>query len=533
VLRCSGGDAVHARAGGSAILRTRQFAQIDSADTAGSAQSRRAGLTPRRPIGYLGSTGYSRPIVVCRPRRAAAAAGEVDMPRIRSTARHAAALIAGACLLAGASCGLFPAPGLMPTPSPLDALLRLLLAANGARAVEAPVADAAKVELGRALYFDKLLSGNRNISCATCHHPLLGTGDGLSLSIGAGGSGLGPARTAPVAGGHPVFIPRNAPDVFNREGFDVMFWDGRVRKNEDGSLTTPAGADLLPGLDSALAAQAMFPVTSDAEMRGLPGENELADIPDGQIRAIWAGLMARVLAIAEYRDLFAAAYPGVPADQLTFAHAANAIAAFEVADCTLTDSPYDRYLRGDDSALSAAQKRGAMMFYGAAGCAHCHAGPLMSDQQFHNIGVPALGPGKGDGPGGTADFGRERVTGDAADRYRFRTPPLRNVAATGPWLHNGAYTDLHSVVRHHLDAVRAAGAYDPAQLDPRLQPLVHGDQTSAIVAVVDPDLPGAILGEREIDDIVAFLESLTAPSLLGMAEASMPARVPSGLPLGD
>ncbi|MCX8071011.1 MAG: cytochrome-c peroxidase [Candidatus Binatia bacterium] len=336
----------------------------------------------------------------------------------------------------------------------------------------------ALLRLGQFLFFDKELSGNRDIACATCHHPRFASGDGVSLSIGTGGSGLGPERS--LGRGRP-FIPRNAAELFNRgdQLWSTMFWDGRVAGSPAGGFRTPAGTLLPAGISSILAAQAMFPVTSRDEMRGHPGDREvfgkpyeLADVPDDAFTQIWALLIQRLLDIPEYVALFAAAFPGVAVDTLGFEHAAEAIAAFEAEMGNLVNSPWDRYLRGETTALSEAAKRGGLLFYGEARCAHCHAGPLLTDQRFHVLAVPQLGPGKGaEAP---EDFGRGRETADPRDLYAFRTPPLRNVTVTGPWMHDGAYTSLEAAVRHHLDVWQAWEGYDVSQLDERLQPTVQG-----------------------------------------------------------
>ena len=421
----------------------------------------------------------------------------------------------------------------------LDEQLRAVLEEEGVLALVKPDVDSAKVALGRALFFDKLLSGNRNISCSTCHTPTAFTSDGLPLSKGEGGSGLGPARSAPIdENGLPILIPRNSPDVFNRADFTTMFWDGRVRQNDDGSLTTPAGDALLPGLDSALAAQALFPVTSGAEMRGSPGGNDLADIPGDDFRAIWSALMSRVLAIPEYRVLFEDAYPSVAVEDLTFAHAANAIAAFEIDHWTLDDSPFDKYLRGDNSAAPEAAKRGAILFYGKANCGECHSGTLLTDQDFHNRAIPQMGPGKGDGAGGTSDFGRERVTGDSADRYKFRTPPLRNVAATAPYMHDGAYVSLEDAVRHNLDPSGMSQRFDAEflpQLPAEVQSVNRPEQIDDIIALAstDDEFESVELTDSEFADLMAFLEALTSPSLGELTLRDVPERVPSGLSLAD
>jgi len=133
------------------------------------------------------------------------------------------------------------------------------------------------------------------------------------------------SRMAPVdANGSEMFIPRNSPELFNRAGLTNIFWDGRVTVNDDGSFLSPAG-DQLPttGFDRVLAVQAMFPVTSPEEMRGFPGDNELANIDNDDFQGIWSALMNRLMAIEEYRSLFAVAYPDVESSALSFVHAAN------------------------------------------------------------------------------------------------------------------------------------------------------------------------------------------------------------------
>ena len=138
------------------------------------------------------------------------------------------------------------------------------------------------------------------------------------------------------------------------------------------------------------------------------------------------------------------------ASDIILVHAANAIAAFEASQWRTDQSPFDQYLQGSEDALNASQLRGMKLFYGKAECADFHSGQLLTDQSFHAIGMPQLGPGKGDGVDGYEDFGRERVTGESRDRYKFRTPALRNVALTGPWGHAGSYRRLKDVVMHHL-----------------------------------------------------------------------------------
>jgi cytochrome c peroxidase len=431
----------------------------------------------------------------------------------------------------------------------LDQDVRQALADSGVTGIPTPQADSeALIELGQALFFDKELSGNRNISCATCHHPVSGTGDALPVSIGEGGTGLAENRDL----GSGRLIPRNAPHVFNAgvAGVHSMFWDSRVTFNATtGELKTPepglngptpALAAIAAQLRSALAAQAMFPVTSGDEMRGAPGTNEIADAPGNT--GAWTALMARLVGtnngttggIKAYRDLFRAAYPAVVNfDDFNFGHAARAIAAFERDRFTALGSPLDQYVAGDDSALSNAEKRGALLFYGEARCAECHSGPLLTDFDHHAIAVPQVGPGKVDQ---SEDLGLALMTGDPADNYKFRTPPLRNVALTGPWMHDGCFTSLEATVRHHLDCTNSLMGYDGSQLPVLFRPTVDIDldRIQARLDALPEDLRGAIgLTEGQFDDLMAFLYALTDPESINLVAKDVPASVPSGLPIND
>ena len=443
----------------------------------------------------------------------------------------------------------------------------------------------ALVELGRSLFFDKILSGNRNISCATCHHPSLGTSDGVALSLGEGADGLGTERRAGTTEQAGVYerVPRNSPSLFNlgaRE-FTVMFHDGRVEVDEEGSYASgfisPARWKLPEGLDSALAAQAMFPVTSPAEMAGQQGENDVADArARGQVAGpggVWELVAARLRSIPEYVDDFREAYPErvrTPAD-VDMVLAANAIAAFEAVSFRADRSPFDEYLRGDRTALSAQEARGMRLFYDKGRCSGCHAGSFQSDQGFHAIAMPQIGPGKSDGwdPGYwqetgiqafPEDHGRGRVTGRTEDRYRFRTPSLRNVELTAPYGHSGAYASLEEVVRHHLDPVGALESYAlaPAALPPLERVLEHSARGASLrsdwlsdsrlsrflrrdgwvqshsplrraIAAANQLEPLSLTGS-EVDDLVAFLHALTDPASRDLS-GLVPERVPSGLPI--
>jgi len=407
--------------------------------------------------------------------------------------------------------------------------------------------DAAKVELGKALFFDKILSGNRMISCATCHHPFSGTSDGLSLPTGEGAAGLSTARNMGLGQDAIVNrVPRNAPQLFNlgASEFDVIFHDGRLfpDPSEPSGFFNPAGADLPPGLDNALAAQAMFPVTSPTEMAGQEGESPLSNLAvAGDLPGLWDLLAQRLQDEPPYVDLFVDVFDDVNvASDITFVHAANAIAAFEAATWRSDNSPYDRALRGERDAMSGAARRGGVLFYKKAGCAECHSGSFQTDQSFHAIAMPQIGPGKGDGFMGRDDFGLERVTLDPADRYRFRTPSLRNVELTGPYGHGGAYKSLRAMVEHHLDPEASLAAYvmaDNAILPSRpdldaLDGIAMSDPDTVAAIAAANELEPVVLTDQEIDDLIEFLRALTDPAMLDM-RLDVPATVPSGFPVFD
>lgn len=444
-----------------------------------------------------------------------------------------------------------------------------------------------KVELGRALFFDKILSGNRNIACATCHHPETGTSDGVALGLGEGPTGLGPDRRAGTDKATAVHgrVPRNSPALFNlgaRE-FERLFHDGRVESDPngyfEGGFITPAKWKLPKGLDNVLAAQAMFPVASPLEMAGQKGENAVADQSSLNNVAgkggVWELLAGRLQAVPAYVDLFRTAYPDLvhePGD-ITYVLAANAIAAFEAQVFRADGSPYDRYLEGDSTAMNLQAQRGMALFYGRAGCAGCHSGAFQTDHQFYAIAMPQIGPGKSDGRDSgywnltgeqvfLEDFGRGRVTVRPEDQFKFRTPSLRNVEMTGPWGHDGAYDELEDVVRHHLDPVASLEAYvfDDGYLptltgvleltasgsrlsvewlsERRMQGFllrdswVHEDSTLRRSIARANELAPVALTDEEVGDLMAFLLNLTDPASRDLSGV-IPERVPSGLPVTD
>lgn len=273
-----------------------------------------------------------------------------------------------------------------------------------------------RAELGRRLFFDVRLSGNNQMSCATCHIPEKGFADGLPQGKGFEG------RT----------LARNTPTVLN-VGFQLrFFWDGRAETLEE---------------------QALGPVQSAEEMH-----QDVAEL----VRELTADLT--------YVEQFQRAFGGAIGRETI----AQALAAYQRTLIT-RHSPFDRYLSGEKQAISEEAKRGLSLFTGAAGCVRCHNGPTLGDGKFYRIGASFK------------DKGREAVTGRADDRYKFRTPPLREVARTGPYMHDGSRKTLSDVVEFYYRRVPVR-APDGSKID--IQAL-SGQSFS------------------EISDIVAFLETLS------------------------
>lgn len=429
--------------------------------------------------------------------------------------------------------------------------LAMLLAAPARSEMPQPVSDAdyavsgeAEVRLGQLLFYDPVLSGNRNIACATCHHPRFATSDGLSLGLGEGGLGLGPNRIADPANLPEQRVPRNSPALFNlgaRE-FTRLFHDGRIETDpaRPSGLRTPLEDEMVSGFASVLAAQTMFPVLSADEMAGHYQENDVSravreGILTGSAGA-WHIIAARVAAIPAYQSLFVAINAEIADGRpLAFTDIANAIAAFVAVEWRSDCSPFDAALRGE-AALNGKAAAGAALFYGPAGCSSCHAGPFQTDHGFHAMGEPQIGPGKAERfESHSRDDGRMRVTGRAADRFAFRTPSLRNVTETGPWGHAGAWNDLAAFLRHHADPAQGLAGYDRGQAV--LPPLpgaasdwriLDSDPESA--AILAATRPGRGLSEAETDEILAFLESLRDPVALS-GRLGVPEAVPSGLPV--
>jgi cytochrome c peroxidase len=301
--------------------------------------------------------------------------------------RHAAA-----CAMATLAIGLLPACGSeadRPAAPGSDARMpwRYLPLGSPADPVDNR-STPAKIDLGRLLFHDPILSGDHATACVTCHSQYWGMGDGLALGIGVGGTGpSGIGRRGPMT------TRRNVPSLWNAAYRTALFWDGRV---------------------TTLEQQVDVPLTDDRELG--------ADVPT---------VLGELSHNAAYRALFAAAFPESPI--VSQENATRAIASF-VRTIVSNDAPYDRYAKGDDNALSNAEVRG-MFLFAELGCATCHAPPLFGADRYDAV---RLGADVSPSPAvGGDDLGRYEVTGEEEDRFAFRVPQLRNLRETGPYFHDG------------------------------------------------------------------------------------------------
>ncbi|MFK7945457.1 MAG: cytochrome-c peroxidase [Paracoccaceae bacterium] len=270
--------------------------------------------------------------------------------------------------------------------------------------------------LGKMLYFDPRVSGAQNMSCASCHNPSFGWEVPVEGAVGAQNAPLG----------------RHAPTILNMAWVEPYFWDGRAATLED---------------------QAAGPITADVEMNAPLDE-----------------VVERLAEIDAYSDGFERAFPGQGLTEQTIL---TAIATYE-RTVVSGWSPFDRWVEGEDAAISDAAKRGFKLFVGKAHCADCHTGWNMTDNGFHDIGMD------------TEDVGRAALEPDnKLSRHAGKTPGLRNITYRSPYTHNGSVYDLEEIIRHYM-----TGGIQRPSLSPLMRPLQ--------------------LSERDVDDLLAFLETLTA-----------------------
>jgi cytochrome c peroxidase len=427
-------------------------------------------------------------------------------------------------------------------------------------------------DLGRLLFFDPIMALRGDNSCAGCHAPQFGLGDSQSIAIGIMNNNVvGPNRLGPRN-------ERRSPMVVNSAFLPALMWNTRFFAPTgdpfDNSLgfvfPLPEGMTRFPPGDPEirhlLAAQGQLPQTELVEMTGFTGmagaddlESRFDQFDDGvgipvpepddsgfRHEPIRDRLLEDLNANEEYVALFANIFPDVNAGgPVTFNMVGNAIAEFQIA-MTFAKAPIDRYARGNPRALTLSEKRGAILFFGKAGCVQCHtvsgqSNEMFSDFQNHNIGVPQIAPSFGletgnvvfDGEDEDEDFGLEQLTDDPNDRYKFRTSPLRNVALQPTFFHNGAFTRLEDAILHHLDVETSLLLYDPeaAGVAPDLRLTENREE---LLETLDPLIAEPLnLTEDEFDDLVQFVWTglLDPRAMPDRLVRLVPKRLPSGLPV--
>ncbi len=347
-----------------------------------------------------------------------------------------------------------------------------------------PHIDDAKAQLGKQLFFAKNLGGEQSAACASCHHPMLGGGDDLSLSVGVAAVNeleqnshdlLGMGRFNGNAINNLPMVPRNSPTIFNL-GLNNrgLFWDSRVETRRGGGILTPdspvdaQGRRLIdPNLaqgTTLAAAQAKFPVTSPEEMRGQFAANDDNQTLRSALTARFNNTDSEFT--SQWPSLFTQAFGN---NEVTFDKISDAIGEYE-RSMVFINSPWKNYLDGNNDALTLEQKAGAILFFGGrqeggAGCAGCHQGPTLASNRHHLVAYPQFGPGKGNDSGNVTsnDFGRENVNNNEEERYHFRAPTLLNIAATAPYGHTGSYQTLEEVIAHYNDPEAAINRLFSAQ----------------------------------------------------------------------
>lgn len=391
-------------------------------------------------------------------------------------------------------------------------------------------------DLGRLLFFDTVGGLNNDNNCSGCHSPTAGFGDTQSIAIGVDNNGVvGTGRTGPRN-------QRRTPTVVNTAFFPNLMWNSRFASLSDDPFDNSAGfifpapeGTTLSHLPHLLTAQAFIPPTERVEVAGFHFPGDSSDIRNEVLR--------RINNVAEYRKRFGKIFPSVRVGgPITFEMFGAAIAEFEFT-LVFADAPIDKFARGQRNALTEDQKRGALLFFGAARCVQCHSvsgksNEMFSDFEQHVIGVPQIAPIAGnvtfDGPGQDEDFGLEQNTGNSADRYKFRTSPIRNMALQPTFFHNGAFTSLEDAIRHHLNVNASVSSYDPviAGVDPDLA--VRRGPMGPVLARIDPILSTPInLSEDEFQQLVDFvrhglLDQRARPENL---RRMIPRSAPSGFPV--
>ena len=407
-----------------------------------------------------------------------------------------------------------------------------------------PFEQSKKYMLGQSLFFDPLLSGNRDISCATCHLLNKGGADGTAFSLGSGAIGLAENRIMPE--GRPL-QGRNAPGLWNRDNnrLTSMFWDGSIEVLNLPNLRfrTPLGESLPEGFDNLMAAQALFPLIREDEMLGLEGDYSQSNLSNSHANLIndftsstkemsyedsalhiYKLLIKRLIFNdkpqpweKEYRKLFTDAYPSKNIKEITIVDIGNALSHFQEIAFSTRDTRWSKYLKGDKDSINKDEKIGALLFYGRARCAVCHNGPVFSDFDYYSVGVQDYGPGMNESG---IDYGRYYVTGNEDDKYKFKTPSLINSTITAPYFHNGSIDNLYDVIVKHINPLANADQY--TESGSFMMKLVEIKAISPILT------KGINISGKEIYQLIAFLRTLEDDAKQ-YEDLIIPKGVPSGL----
>ncbi len=372
--------------------------------------------------------------------------------------------------------------------------------------------SSALVLLGEALFNDTGMSGLNDVSCTTCHQNELGTGDGLPFPIGSGGIGDFPHRRQVNGKSKPM--RRHSPVIFNkgREGMNLALWDGRLQfilgfpssPVLEISGPNPDRADIADTFENAFDIQPLFPLITPEEFFGL--NNDLSSLPNTP--AIWDEILKRdLLAHEHYRLFFSNAYPDIELEDINPGHISRAVRAFLKLQFKANATPFDKYLDGDLNALTTSQKQGMKVFYTKGKCNVCHSGPRMTNDGFFSVAVPQLGfePFQD-------DLGREEFSKRAEDRYKFKTPGLRNIKLSAPYMHNGAFDNLEAVIDHKNNVSESLENYViPSQYQEHYEEVLTVDRDPARnqERIQQIDVPsmreGLGLTDQEKSDLLDFL----------------------------